>query len=255
MIDAGQHDAAGMTSKPVYATLCEAASATSQAPLLRVRAALVKDHTDQVPDKSFAADLKRKLALRKVMHPDDDQKHEQDMPPEGLKFLKEDVNYRYANDPRRSCGECIHFRSGSCEIVSGLIRSVDVCDKFEAPERGRAIVAVLVDTNEVTPPGYEKVVRGLKKAGRVTNPWAVAWWMKGQGIRPKSSEGGAGSGRRPSRSKFAPSSHEPEEPVRVETPKQRAVRMQQKKVPADRAAVIRKALGSAVESVVVSIKR
>lgn len=41
---------------------------------------------------------------------------------------------------------------------------------------------------EVTPPGYEKIVRGLKKSGRVTNPWAVAWWMKDKGIKPKTSE-------------------------------------------------------------------
>lgn len=38
---------------------------------------------------------------------------------------------------------------------------------------------------EVTPPGYEHVVKGLKKNPDVDNPWAVAWWMKGQGIHPK----------------------------------------------------------------------
>lgn len=173
MIDAGQHDAAGMTSKPVQATLVEAVSATSHAPLTRVRASLVKDHTDEVPDKSFAADLKRKLALRKVMHPDDDKEKEQDTPPEGMKFLKEDVNYRYASDPKRSCGECVHFRSGACEIVSGLIRSVDTCDKFQGQERG-VVVAVLVDTNESEEyVGFDKLKKKLGKS--VRDPGAVAY--------------------------------------------------------------------------------
>lgn len=126
----------------------EAASVTSQAPLLRVRAALVKDHTDQVPDKSFADDLKRKLALRKVMQPDRDKKNEQDTPPEGLKFLKEDVNYRYAANPTQSCAECKHFLGGSCEIVSGLIRAVDTCDKFESQRETGMVRAVFVTTNE-----------------------------------------------------------------------------------------------------------
>jgi hypothetical protein len=45
------------------------------------------------------------------------------------------------------------------------------------------------------------------------------------------------------RSKFAPASHEEPSPVRVETPRQRAERIRAMKVPADRAAVIRKAMG------------
>ena len=41
------------------------------------------------------------------------------------------------------------------------------------------------DVNEVTPKGYEKIVKGLKRSKDVENPWAVAWWMKGKGIKPK----------------------------------------------------------------------
>lgn len=41
-----------------------------------------------------------------------------------------------------------------------------------------------VDINEATPPGFEKVVKGLKKSGNVDNPWAVANWMKSQGYKP-----------------------------------------------------------------------
>jgi hypothetical protein len=41
------------------------------------------------------------------------------------------------------------------------------------------------ELDEVTPPGYEKIVKGLKRSKSVENPWAVAWWMKGKGIKPK----------------------------------------------------------------------
>lgn len=40
------------------------------------------------------------------------------------------------------------------------------------------------ELEEVTPPGYEKVVRALKKDKNVDNPWAVAWSMKNKGIKP-----------------------------------------------------------------------
>jgi hypothetical protein len=40
-------------------------------------------------------------------------------------------------------------------------------------------------TNEVTPKGYEKVVKGIKKDKSAKNPWAVAWSMKKKGIKPK----------------------------------------------------------------------
>src|SRR5207244_3152178 len=103
--------------------------------------------------------------------------------------LKEDpqVNYRYGADKSRMCGQCVHFREGgACEIVAGLIRRVDTCDKFKADESGlvRAVLVGLDEseytayTDEVTPPGYENIVRGLKKSGNVDNPWAVAWWMR-----------------------------------------------------------------------------
>lgn len=42
------------------------------------------------------------------------------------------------------------------------------------------------DIDEKAPPGYEKVVKGLKKDSDVDNPWAVAWSMKNKGIKPKS---------------------------------------------------------------------
>lgn len=88
-------------------------------------------HDAIVPDKAFADDLDRKLDLRKVMHPGQDE--EAEPPAQQPKLEKTDVNYRYAPSPSRSCGECTHFRPpGACAIVIGLIRSVDTCDKYEA---------------------------------------------------------------------------------------------------------------------------
>lgn len=39
----------------------------------------------------------------------------------------------------------------------------------------------------VAPEGYEHVVKKLKKEEDVDNPWAVAWWMKNKGYKPKAS--------------------------------------------------------------------
>src|SRR5206468_2130223 len=51
---------------------------------------------------------------------------EQDTP------TKVESNYRYADNPDRSCGECKFFDgSAGCSKVDGLIREVDVCDWFE----------------------------------------------------------------------------------------------------------------------------
>ena len=54
--------------------------------------------------------------------------------------------------------------SGSCKCTSAVYES---------------------DVSEVTPKGYEKIVKSLKRSKDVENPWAVAWWMKSKGIKPK----------------------------------------------------------------------
>lgn len=43
----------------------------------------------------------------------------------------------------------------------------------------------LDELDEKAPPGYEKIVKGLKKDKNVDNPWAVAWSMKNKGIGPR----------------------------------------------------------------------
>lgn len=36
----------------------------------------------------------------------------------------------------------------------------------------------------VAPPGWEATVRGMKKHHEISNPFALAWWMKDQGDTP-----------------------------------------------------------------------
>ncbi len=43
--------------------------------------------------------------------------------------------------------------------------------------------------SEVTPPGWEIPVKKMKRSKGITNPWALAWWMKGQGYQPKGGKG------------------------------------------------------------------
>jgi len=51
---------------------------------------------------------------------------------------------------------------------------------------------------EVSPPGWEGTVKAMKGHPDITNPWALAWWMDGQGMsshKQSEKEGGPGSGR------------------------------------------------------------
>lgn len=50
-----------------------------------------------------------------------------------------EVNYKYALDPARSCGRCVHLQRGEdgtlgCELVQGVVRLVDSCNLFEEDE-------------------------------------------------------------------------------------------------------------------------
>lgn len=132
----------GLTLPSAYDfEVAEAVPATALPQLLRRRAAERDEpepHDDDVPMRSFMDDLDRKVALRRVMGrpDDDDEAREQEEPESGDQFTKEEVNYRYSGNRDRMCGVCRYFvELGACEIVAGLIRPVDVCDKFE-PRRG-----------------------------------------------------------------------------------------------------------------------
>jgi len=43
--------------------------------------------------------------------------------------------------------------------------------------------------NEVAPEGWEGTVKGMKKHKKISNPWALAHYMKGKGYKPHASEG------------------------------------------------------------------
>lgn len=123
----------------VQATLVTQCEATPLTPVAQVarKAGKPKEHADKIPLKSFEDDLIRKQMLRQLMHPAKQKETEvipegdKTMPPRGDQFTKEEVNYRYSGEEDEMCGACTHFRPpGSCEMIAGLIRPVDVCNKF-----------------------------------------------------------------------------------------------------------------------------
>lgn len=253
-------------------------------------------------------------AIRKALMAKREALVNDDSPGLGKVWQKEEVNYRYSESQAKSCGTCSMFIApGTCMIVAGLIRPVDVCDKWAPlddekrrtglvpsqlitldyqlgesaldskggmqglhistegatgpggfnvghapglkrnpvgftditgkgkgltvqkprvqstvikqrqnvtlseglrvpsrlvvrPQHGvqelvqsevvditpplvklwrRAKTAGELDmTQEVSPPGWEGTVKRMKRHGEITNPWALAWWMKGQGYTP-----------------------------------------------------------------------
>jgi len=166
---------------------------THRNPGMEKRGAVPEPHDNKVPVRSFLDDVDRKMSLRKVMGPKKDSNpfaDEQDVASDELQmdgesFTKEEVNYRYSGKMDQACGACKYFiEPGGCKIVSGLIRPVDVCDKFDPRKKpgqgGNTVRAEFVTASEVAPPGYEHVVKALKKKPGVDNPFAVAWAMKGR---------------------------------------------------------------------------
>lgn len=71
--------------------------------------------------------------------------------------------------PRHSRGPVEQERSASTPVQA----------RFARPE------PVQARWKETTPPGYERIVKTLKRQPDVANPWAVAWSMKRRGIGPK----------------------------------------------------------------------
>jgi hypothetical protein len=172
------------------------------------------------------------------------------------------------------------------EMQGGLKRlrqnqNVVTATVVEGPASSYGMVAKNAEEDdpdlEVTPPGFEPVVKSLKGKKGIDNPWAVAWAMKGRGVKPakaKKSEstiqqtamrlvlvedgdaaaspfvtGGPGSGRHAG-GKFAP--EHPESPedkqiaafTRREKPGQRAQRVAGKKVDPQQARAIRRAFSA-----------
>jgi hypothetical protein len=114
---------------------------------------------DEVPKKSLVSDLQHKLALRAVMHPDEqeatlapsdipsymptssqpasDLQPREPMTRVQPNLSKEAVNYRYAQTSEQSCGTCRHFNEldHACAIVMGMIRPIDTCDQWTTKTR------------------------------------------------------------------------------------------------------------------------
>ena len=54
---------------------------------------------------------------------------------EQTKLSKEEVGFRNADSPERSCGSCLSYRDrsaggGECEIVDGHIDAMNLCNKY-----------------------------------------------------------------------------------------------------------------------------
>ena len=136
-------------------------------------------HDEDVPIKSFVDDLRHKIGKRRVMPGGDLDQDANPKPAEGENtqkspdgpvdqkgvplpgqpiYSKEEVNYRYAPDPKRSCGECrFYLEPGSCRLVMGLILKTDVCDKFEEDDEVKRTEDEMRPTDGMQGP---KVVRG-----------------------------------------------------------------------------------------------
>ena len=70
------------------------------------------------------------------------------------------------NEAKDTCDEC-GMNQDVCECGMNEAKTCSECGMSEA--------VCECGMNEVAPPGHEKMVKGLKKAGNVENPWAVAW--------------------------------------------------------------------------------
>jgi uncharacterized OB-fold protein len=81
------------------------------------------------------------------------------------------------------CGKCVRKRHK--EVVDPSSKKSDqdgnseYADMWATPD-GRSV-------NSDSPPGWKKTVEKMKKHKDVNNPFALGWWMKEQGYRPKKS--------------------------------------------------------------------
>lgn len=72
-----------------------------------------------------------------------------------------------------------HPRTG--EVIPEWMVTAEAIDGFTTALKEE-------DTEEkeaVSPPGWEDTVVKMKDHPEITNPWALSWWMKGKGYKPK----------------------------------------------------------------------
>jgi len=54
--------------------------------------------------------------------------------------------------------------------------------RFDATKRHQApLLHTKTVKTDAAPPGWEGTVKAMKSHEEIDNPWALAWWMKGQG--------------------------------------------------------------------------
>jgi hypothetical protein len=145
-------DQQDMKGKPVRASLYRTAAAASGeiSALMRDAEDLIhREHADRLKHANRQMDEQLKFAGKDVGMARGDGLYESvfgtDSPEMGdmattPKRSKEQVNYRYAADPQRSCGECVHFREpAACELVAGMILKTDTCDLFKPADGGTSM--------------------------------------------------------------------------------------------------------------------
>jgi hypothetical protein len=172
-IDQGKNMPAGSKSTEMYT----AQAMFSHSPLLRKGVKVVPKKStakhEPIPVAAFVDDVRRKLKLRKAMK-SSEAEFTQAMP--GRLETKEDVNYRYAENPARSCVKCTHFLfPGACDLVAGLIRPVDVCNEFEAKDDPMR--------RQASPVVQASFVDSAKKESAVPGTDEHAALLSGQGWR------------------------------------------------------------------------
>lgn len=89
----------------------------------------------------------------------------------------------------KTCDECGMMEiDGKCECSGMTEGDGEPCSECGMMEVGGSCGCTHMQeaqVKEVAPKGYEKIVKALKKSPSVENPWAIAWWMKSKGIKPK----------------------------------------------------------------------
>jgi hypothetical protein len=79
----------------------------------------------------------------------------------------------HEHDVCEKCGMMPQNVESTCEC--GLMEGSSTCSQCGMSEATCECGMNENDMEEVAPPGHEKMVKGLKKADAVENPWAVAW--------------------------------------------------------------------------------
>jgi hypothetical protein len=103
---------------------------------------------EEVPIKSFADDVQRKLSIRKMMQPGRKQVQAEAIEP------AEDIEEIGAAGSGMGGSEYSSTSPGSTTLPGGDDEAIEA---------------------EVAPPGYEDMVLKLKKDKSVDNPFAIAW--------------------------------------------------------------------------------